>query len=44
MPAAQLPRALPDLDLAVSAVAYFVDAGMTVDDAIILEDPQQTPP
>lgn len=44
MPAAQLPRALPDLDLAVSAVAYFVDAGMTVDDAIILEDPEQTPP
>ena len=44
MPAAQLPRALPDLDLAVSAVSYFVDAGMTVDDAIILEDPEQTPP
>lgn len=43
MPAAQLPRALPDLDLAVSAVSYFVDAGMTVEDAIILEDPEQTP-
>ena len=35
---------LPDLDLAVSAVSYFVDAGMSVDDAIILEDPEQTPP
>lgn len=44
MPAAQLPRALPDLDLAVSAVSYFVDAGLGVDDAIILEDPEQTPP
>lgn len=44
MLAAQLPRALPDLDLAVSAVSYFVDAGMTVDDAIILEEPEQKPP
>jgi D-methionine transport system substrate-binding protein len=44
MPAAQLPRALPDLDLAVSVVSYFVDAGLGVDDAIILEDPEQTPP
>lgn len=44
MPAAQLPRALTDLDLAVSSASYFVDAGLTADDALALEDPEQTPP
>lgn len=44
MPAAQLPRSLADLDLAVSSASYFVDAGLTADDAIALEDPEQTPP
>lgn len=44
MPAAQLPRSLVDLDLAVSSASYFVDAGLTADDAIALEDPEQTPP
>ncbi|PMC79918.1 hypothetical protein CJ191_03880 [Aerococcus viridans] len=44
MPAAQLPRALQDLDLAVTAVSYFEDAGYAVDDALAMEDPKQTPP
>lgn len=44
MQAAQLPRSLPDLDLAVSAVSYFEDAGLSVDDALAMEDPEQTPP
>lgn len=44
MPAAQLPRSLVDLDLAVSSASYFVDAGLTADDAIALEYPEQTPP